>query len=225
MLEKTPSFIESGPEFKTLGLVHRVLTPEGPGPFPTVVMIHGRKGTEDVMWIFARTIPKEWQIISIRAIYEEEDGYSWNKPLGRFPTLEEMEEGATAVARFIEQLPHIYPANPNKIYLMGFSQGAAVSFATAVKHQGLVQGVAGLVGFVPEMNDAILAQAPLKDLPVFMAVGEKDDTIPLEVARASGEALRALGAWLEYREYPTGHKLNGAGMRKLQAWWEMVAQS
>jgi predicted esterase len=31
--------------------------------------------------------------------------------------------------------------------------------------------------------------------------------------------VRAAGAYLEYREYDTRHKLNGAGMRKLKSWW------
>ncbi len=223
-MEKKPTLIDSGQAFEQTGLVHRVLTPEGTGPFPTVLMIHGRLGNEDVMWIFARTIPANWQIISVRAIFSEEDGYSWNEPLGRFPTLDEMDDAVTAVTHFIKTAPDIYPIDRSQIYMMGFSQGAATAYSTAIKQADLVKGIAGLVGFLPEAPDELIATAPLQNLPIFMAVGEKDDTIPLEVARRSGELLRAAGAWLEYREYATGHKLNGQGMRKLQSWWEEASQ-
>ncbi|MEM7335645.1 MAG: dienelactone hydrolase family protein [Chloroflexota bacterium] len=222
-MEIKPTLIDSGPLLEKVGLVHRVLTPEGDGPFPTVVLIHGRLGNEDVMWIFARTIPKEWQIISVRAIFAEEDGYSWNKPLGRFPMMHEMDEAVTAVSHFIKTAPQVYPIDTSNLFFMGFSQGAATAFATAVRHPGIVKGIAGLVGFFPEADDALIATAPLKNLPIFMAVGEKDDTIPLDISQQSGERLRAAGAWLEYREYATGHKLNGKGMRKLQNWWAEVS--
>lgn len=223
-MDKRPELVEGGDAVEQLGLVHRVLLPQGDGPHPTVVMVHGRKGTEDVMWIFARTIPKDWLMISVRALFEEEEGYSWHPPLGRLPVLGEMETAVSALHQFITNLPTVYSSAPSQTYLMGFSQGTAVSLATAIKHTNLVQGIAGLVGFLPETDPAVLATAPLKDLPVFLAVGEKDDTIPLDLARQSGEAVRAAGAWLEYREYPTGHKLNGAGMRKLTSWWEEISE-
>lgn len=223
-MNRTPPLIESGSAFEETGLVHRVLAPEGQGPFPTVVMVHGRKGNEDVMWIFARTIPKSWQIISVRAPVPEEDGYSWHEPLDRLPTLSEMDQAVETLSRFIRALPTVYSSDPHQTHLMGFSQGTAVSLAAAIKHPNLVQSIAGLVGFLPETPTEVLASAPLKDLPVFMAVGERDDTIPLELARQSGKAVRAAGAWLEYREYPTGHKLNAAGMRKLESWWRDVGK-
>ena len=222
-MAKKPLLITTGDAFEATGLGHRIWQPEGEGPFQTAVLVHGRLGNEDVMWIFARILPPDWQIISIRAIFAEGEGYSWHPPLGRFPILAEMDEAVTAVTHFIQTLPEIYNADPKKICLMGFSQGAATSFATAIQNPGLVQAIAGLVGFVPQVDSATLETAPLKNLPVFMAVGEKDDTIPLEIARQSGEQLRAAGAWLEYREYATGHKLNGPGMRKLQGWWETIA--
>lgn len=223
-MAKIPRLVESGEVFEKTGLVHKVLKPDsGAPPYPTVILIHGRLGNEDVMWIFAPTIPSDWQVISVRAIIKEEDGYSWNHPLDRFPTLTEMDPAVDALVRFIQTIPELYDADPEQIYLMGFSQGAAAAYATAIREPQLVKAIAGLVGFLPQAGNDVLETMPLKDFPIFMAVGEKDDTIPVEVARQSGAQLRAAGAWLDYREYATGHKLNGAGMRKLKSWWEMVA--
>lgn len=218
-MNTSPALIDNGSAYEATGLVHRVQQPAGAGPYPTVVMIHGRLGNEDVMWIFARTLPPDWLVLSVRAIEPEGDGYSWHPPYGRFPTLTEFDKAVAAIKQFIEALPQQYNADPNQIHLMGFSQGAAASYALAINYPGLVQSVAGLVGFLPLVADEAIAAAPLRDLPVLMLVGERDDTIPLELARASGEQLRQAGAYLEYREYDTGHKLNGDGMRKLKSWW------
>lgn len=209
-------------EDDTAVLPHRVLQPEAPNPQPTVVMIHGRLGNEDVMWIFKQTLPKDWLVVSPRAIVEEEPGsFSWHpRQQNEWPTLAMFDTAVDNLLQFIDNLPTFYNADPNKIYLMGFSQGAAVAFAIAMRQPELVKGIASLVGFMPTEVDAPIEEARLTDIPVFMAVGTQDERIPLEIARECGKAVRAAGAYLEYREYETGHKLNGAGMRKLKQWWQ-----
>ena len=208
-------------EDKTAVLPHRVLQPEAPGPHPTVVMIHGRLGDEDVMWIFKQTLPKDWLVVAPRAIVEEKPGsFSWHpRQQNEWPTLAMFDTAVDSLLGFIESLPSLYNADPDNIYLMGFSQGAAASFAVAMRQPELVKGIASLVGFMPREVDDAIVEARLADIPVFMAVGTEDERIPLEIARECGKAVRAAGAFLEYREYDTGHKLNGAGMRKLKQWW------
>lgn len=219
MSVKKPKLIDSGPILAATGLVHRVQVPDGSGPYPTVVMLHGRSGDEDVMWVFARTIPANCLIISVRAIEAEGNSYSWHPPGNGWPDLADFELAVTAVTRFIQALPAQYNANADAIYLMGFSQGAAAAYATALHWPGLVKGIAGLVGFMPLGVEDAIRGAPLADLPVLMLVGKEDTTIPLHIARTCAKMLRAAGAYLEYREYDTGHKLNSGGMQKLKNWW------
>ncbi|GJM41378.1 MAG: phospholipase/carboxylesterase [Ardenticatenaceae bacterium] len=206
---------------KTAVLPHRLLKPEKPGPHPTLIMIHGYLGNEDVMWIFQQTLPADWLLVAPRAIVQEGDNsFSWHpQQKGDWPALTDFDTAVDYLIQFIDTLPEKYNADPEQIYLMGFSQGAAASFAVAIREPERIKGIASLVGFMPrEVEDAI-DTAVLTDLPVFMAVGKEDESVPLEIARESGKAARAMGAFLEYREYETGHKLNGAGMRKLKQWW------
>lgn len=209
------------------GLIHRVQQPEGNGPLPTVVMLHGRAGTEDVMWVFAPALPEGWLVVAPRGIRIDPDGgYDW-RPRGQdeWPTLAQFDEAVTAVTRFVHALPDLYQADPAQIYLMGFSQGAATAYATAMRQPGLVQGIAGLVGFVPgECGDAVKT-AVLRDLPIFMAVGKQDPLIPYERAQACAQTLTEAGANLNYHDYETGHKLNAQGMRDLKAWWQQIAHA
>jgi phospholipase/carboxylesterase len=51
-----------------------------------------------------------------------------------------------------------------------------------------------------------------------MAAGERDATVPPEESRRAAAVLRAAGAELEYREYPTEHKMTAAALDDLQAW-------
>lgn len=220
-MKNLPQLIESGDAYERSGLVHRVVAPDSDGPLPTAVLVHGHLGNEDVMWVFGQTLPPNWLLLSVRAIVPvSEKSYTWH-PRGEneWPALSQFDEAATAVTRFIQALPALYGADLDQIYLMGFSQGAATAFATAIQQPGWIKGIASLVGFMPHGVEAAMEQAALKDMPVFMAAGERDERIPIEIARACAEAVQAMGARLEYREYDTGHKLNGDGMRKLKAWW------
>ncbi|RMG98844.1 MAG: hypothetical protein D6706_06575 [Chloroflexi bacterium] len=227
MTEQMPQLVDDAHTLATAVLVHRVLRPQGDGPFPTVVMIHGRAGNEDVMWIFRRTLPQNWLVVAPRAIKPDPDGgYSWHpRQPGEWPSLSSFGEAVTAVFQFLHALPILYNADPNQIYLMGFSQGAATAIATALQHPTLVQGIASLVGFIPPHHQTAIAHRPLHNMPVFMAVGKKDPLIPLHISRTSATALRQAGANLFYQEYDTGHKLNVAGMRDLTAWWQARAQA
>jgi phospholipase/carboxylesterase len=184
-------------------------------------MLHGRSGDEDVMWIFARALPKDWLIVAPRGIRRDPaGGFDWRpRGIDEWPTLDQFDEAVTAVAGFIRTLPHLYNADPNHIYLMGFSQGAATAYATAIRHPGLVNGIAGLVGFIPTRCDSALENSPLVDLPIFMAVGKRDPLIPTERAAGCAQTLHMAGTNLEYHEYDTGHKLNAAGMLDLKSWW------
>jgi phospholipase/carboxylesterase len=130
------------------------------------------------------------------------------------------DDAVAAVKQLVKSLPALYNADLDRVVLMGFSQGAAVSFAVALHHPELVKGVASLVGFMPE--DVTTLQSPISNLPVFMAVGKEDPTIPLEKAREAAGILRAAGADLTYHEYDTGHKLSSQGMRDLTAWWSRL---
>ena len=217
MLEKKPILVED----ESAVLPHRVLQPEVAGLHPTVVMIHGQLGSEDVMWIFGQTLPEGWLVVAPRGIVAETKGrFSWHpRQQDEWPILAAFETAVDKLLEFIHTLPNLYEADPNNVYLMGFSQGAAASLAMAMREPELVKGIASLVGFMPGLADDAIEEARLTDLPVFMAVGTEDERVPLAIARESGKAVRAAGAYLEYREYETGHKLNGAGMRKLKQWW------
>lgn len=218
-----PQLVENGPAWERAGLAHRVYQPATHGPHPTVVMLHGRGGNEDVMWVFARTVPANWLLIAPRALKPDEGGYSWHPRLPHvWPPLAEFDEAVECVARLIPGLPALYQADPQRIYLMGFSQGAALSYATAMRHPGLVQGIAGLVGFVPTDTESAVETQALRHLPIFMAVGREDDKIPYERAQNCAATLRAAGAALTYREYETGHRMPAQGLRDLTAWWQTL---
>jgi len=217
--ENAPQLVQTGPEQFEAGLIHRYQMPSGPGPYPTAVMLHGRLGTEDVMWVFRKTIPQPWLVVAPRAPLPDEEYFSWlRQPPDKWPDLAAFAPAVEALARFLRALPSLYNADPERIYLLGFSQGAAVAFAAALMTPKLVRGVAGLVGFAPEVPPEQVA-GKLDGMPIFIAAGTQDRTIPYDRAQHAAELLRRAGADVEFHEYATGHKLPAAGIKDLRAWF------
>jgi len=220
MDSKQTLLVDSGPAFQKAGLVHRLQEAEGNRPAPVIVLLHGRSGTEDAMWIFSKAIPSGWIVAAPRGIKPDPGGgFAWHpRQRDEWPPLRMFEEAVAAIAHFIKALPELSGADLGEVYLMGFSQGAAAAYATAMRHPGLVKGIAGLVGFVPVNSERAVETDALKDLPIFMAVGLDDPYIPVARTQGCAETLRNSGAILAYHEYHTGHRLNAKGMRDLTGW-------
>jgi phospholipase/carboxylesterase len=215
------ALVDAGPALSVAGLLHRVRQPALAGPHPTVVMLHGLGGDDSAMWLFWPALPRGWLAVAPRAcLVDPGGGYSWRPhERGDWPGLGAFDESVAALRRLIGALPELYAADADEVYLLGFSQGAALSFAIAIQHPGLVRGVAAIVGFVP--TDCTPAQlSTLERVPVFMTVGRRDPLIPAVRSRTCADALRAAHVDLDYHEYDVGHKLTSSGMRDLRAWFE-----
>ncbi len=212
--------VDTGPAFQRAGLVHRVQRPLTGQPAPVLVLLHGRSGSEDAMWIFSKVIPSGWVVAAQRGSRPDPGGgYSWDlRQRDEWPSLGMFDDAVASIAHFIRALPDLYDADLGQLYLMGFSQGAAAAYALAMRYPGLVKGIAGLVGFVPLSSEMAVETAALKDLPIFMAVGVNDPYIPLARSQGCAVTLRKLGALLAYHEYQTRHRLNSKGMRDLETW-------
>jgi len=193
------------------GWTLKVRQPAGEGPHPVILLIHGWTGDEQSMWVFAPRLPKNALLIAPRAPYPsnhpEIAGYSWVQE--RADGFSSLDMFAPAVASFEGLLPklaaHFPQADFARFGMAGFSQGSAFSAAYAVQNAARVERLAMLAGFLPEASQAALPA--LSSLPVFIAHGTQDQTVPLARAHAAREQLAAAGAQVRYCESEVGHKL------------------
>ncbi|MCL4297574.1 MAG: dienelactone hydrolase family protein [Anaerolineae bacterium] len=206
----------------SIDLVHRAKIPAEAGPkqpVPVVVMVHGWLGDETVMGIFKQTVPSGVAVISPRAPFALNGGYIWyQRDQGQLqPEPDSLWTGRDHLNEFLAGLPRRYPVDPTRLVLMGFSQGAAVCNTIALTQPGQVSGVASLAGLIPEIVTQT-ARPDLSGLPVFIAHGTRDETVPVAAARKARDVYTRLGAQVTYGEYPTGHKLTSKGMADLKQW-------
>jgi phospholipase/carboxylesterase len=215
-------------EVVTGGFVHCGRIPPQAGtnhPVPVVVMLHGWGGNEAVMWVFRQAIPPGIAIITPRAPLEvERGGYAWfyrDDPL-HLTDPESLVVAVEKVEDFLTRLPHLYPVDPARVVLIGFSQGAAVSNSLVMARPELVAGVALLSGMGFQLPELIPQAMSLAGLPVFIAHGTRDEIIPLSAAQKTCQTYRQLGANVTYGEYKAGHKMHTQAIRDLRRWVERV---
>jgi phospholipase/carboxylesterase len=209
--------ISSGSAFQALGLAHRVRVPSGPGLRPTLIMLHGLQGNEDVTWVFARSADPDWLILVPRAPLSDAGGYSWYPvPADQPPSAESFYAGLSALEHFIDGAQTAYPVDPTRRVLLGFSQGSTMAYAYAFRHRERVAGVAALSGLVARLNQITIP--PLAGLPVLILHGTQDTIIPVSMAQRTRDRLTEAGAHVTYEESAIGHKTSAHGLRTLSAW-------
>lgn len=201
--------------------VARTRQPEGSGPFPVFLLLHGLTGDEEVMWIFASRLPRNVLIIAPRGLHSSAlGGYSWLPELERqWPLIVDFRPAVNALLELLN--PNFFPAADfSNLNLVGFSQGAALAYTFGLLHAEKVHALAGLSGFLPEdAPDYILGQ-PLRDKRVFVAHGTQDDTVPIKRARWSVQTLKQAGAQVVYCEDDVGHKLSAACFNGLESFFK-----
>ncbi len=194
---------------------------------PLLVLIHGYGSNEQDLFSFASELPDEYYIVSARAPYDIQYGsYAWytinfDANQNKFSDNEQAKTSRDLIAQFIEELTANYPIDAKKVTLIGFSQGAILSYAVALSHPEKVQKVVALSGY---LNAEILEENYLKNsfsnLKIFAAHGTVDQVIPVEWARKAKPFLDNLGINTTYKEYPIGHGVSPQEFNDFKNWLE-----
>jgi phospholipase/carboxylesterase len=180
-------------------------------PARLLVLLHGWTGDENSMWVFARKLPAQVAVMAPRGLFAApEGGYTWReiRPGSQgLPTMDELHQSADTVIDLVDEWSIEAGVSANSIDLIGFSQGAALSYVLALLHPDRIRALAALSGFIPIGAEDLLARGILAGKPVFVAHGRQDDMIPVELGRRSVALLEASGAQVTYCESDGGHKV------------------
>ena len=123
----------------------------------------------------------------------------------------EDEKGLRASQAMVEELIAAQVARgiaAERILLAGFSQGAAMTLMTGLRHPSRLAGLIVLSGYLPlGVQLAVERTEANHDVPIFMAHGSYDPVVRLERALASRDALIQHGYQVEWHTYPMPHSV------------------
>jgi phospholipase/carboxylesterase len=179
---------------------------------PLLLLLHGYGSNEEDLFSFASELPDEYYVVSVRAPYDLQPyGHAWyainfDADENKFSDDAQAIESRGVIVSFIDELITKYPIDAKQVTLVGFSQGAILSYATALSYPEKISRVVALSGY---LNEKIIAadftSKDIKNLKVFISHGTVDQVIPVDWARKAQPFLQNLGLEVTYKEYPIGH--------------------
>jgi phospholipase/carboxylesterase len=181
-------------------------------------MLHGRGSDEHDLFGLKERFDPRLNIYSLRAPFEYEwGGYAW---------FDLFEDGTVDENSFLrsrnEILTFISSLQTEKLFLLGFSMGAIMSYAVALARPNLCRGVLALSGFVPKQLEKECKLNELQSLNVFISHGVDDPVIPVSFARTTKELLSKSNAHVAYNEYRMAHQINEECLGDIKDWMQKL---
>ncbi|HEY4616643.1 MAG TPA: alpha/beta hydrolase-fold protein [Flavobacterium sp.] len=192
---------------------------------PLILLLHGYGSNEEDLFSFASELPDDYYVISARAPYDLQYGsYAWyainfDADENKFSDNEQARKSRDLIARFVDELAINYPIDADNISLLGFSQGAILSYAIALSHPEKVKNVIALSGYANEdIMEENFKKNDFSQLRIFHSHGTVDQVIPIDWARKTKPFLEKLGIASVYKEYPIGHGISPQVFNDFKTW-------
>ncbi|WP_028888845.1 alpha/beta hydrolase [Tenacibaculum ovolyticum] len=189
---------------------------------PLLILLHGYGSNEQDLFSFAEELSDELLIVSAQAPYEMGGGaFAWyainfDANNDKFSDLVQAQKSVDKIALFIDEIRTKYTTNPDKTFLLGFSQGAILSYTLSFSYPNKVQHVIALSGYI---NDALLPkEITNSNTDYYISHGTVDQVLPVDWARKAPAFLEANNLKNEYSEYPVGHGVAPQNFYSFKSW-------
>ena len=188
-----------------------------------IIMIHGYGSNMDDLFSFANYLPDCFTVISLHAPFNTPfGGASWYSI--NFDSNSEKwintKEALKSLERIINQLEYFiskYELDPHDICLMGFSQGAVLSWTLLLDYPSLFRRAICMSGYI----DKKLLQHPLgkyRNILAYSSHGSDDLMIPHELAKSGVEFLKKNNPDVTFNTYPDGHNVSQENFESILNW-------
>ena len=207
-------------------LLHAVFEPPGDGPHPTILTLHGWGANAlDLLGLAPHLCDGRFLVLCPQGpvqtpIAPGMTGYGWYPSTrGAPPNMPNILSAREQLLAFLDAALTRYPIDPQKLLVLGFSQGGVMAYSLAlIQAERFAALVALSTWLPPELLDALPAAEACQQLPTLLQHGTRDEAIAVDRARTSVETLRQLQVPLTYREYDMGHEINSQSLMELSTW-------
>lgn len=181
-----------------------------------IFLLHGLGSNEEDLLQLVQEFKGQCHIFSLRGPITHRPGYAFYtfEEEGK-PNREVFDKMIMITQSFILEAIEQYNLNIEKIYVVGFNQGAAVAQTLLVSMGSIIRGVASLSGFLPEFVKDEYRKRPLDHAKIFISHGEYDYVYPIGWSKVSEEFFKEQGAQVIYSTYSDGHGVSPENLQDL----------
>lgn len=182
-----------------------------------MILIHGRGGSAEDLLALASAL----QLDDVLYVAPQAANHTWY-PYSFLAPIQQNEPGLTSglnrIASLIDDLRH-EGLGPDRVGLLGFSQGACLSLEFAARYARPYAAVVGLSGgLIGPPGSPRGYTGSLAGTPVFLGCSDVDAHIPVERVHETAEVFRGLQGVVDTRIYPgMGHVVNNDELEAVKA--------
>lgn len=194
---------------------------------PLVIFLHGHGGNENALFGMKDALPFGYTYLSVRAPLTLADGvFEWFDKTNRSGEYDgdaaQVKSSEKLIVAFVAAAMKKYRVPTGKVFLVGFSQGAMMSYYVALHHPEGIGGFAILSGtMLPALRAEIKPGHALVLPPFFIAHGTADPTLPYDLAVQAQQLLKQASVTIQFHAYAgLGHAFNETEITDLRHWLE-----
>ena len=191
-----------------------------------IFLLHGYGSNEEDLFSLKEFIPNNYIIISLRGpISIGFNSYAWysinfQNNIDRWIDCDEAISSKNIIINDITlHLKDLAFTNEN-VSILGFSQGAILSWSIGIEYPNLIKNILPLSGFYhSEITETNLNSKSI--INSFSTHGINDPVIPISWARRGIQRLNKYNINIEFKEYQSGHEINNDNLRDVISWLDI----
>lgn len=192
-----------------------------------LVILHGYGANEYDLFQLSDAFTRKSHVVSLQAPYQlYPESYAWyaiqfDEVKGKWSDIAQAKEIVEQLHVFIQALKEQYQVR--YIDLLGFSQGAILSYALATKYPQQYSKIMALSGYFNKELNEVSNDAAFDQLKIYASHGAEDPVIPLSWSAEIPSALDELH--IEYEHFvfqDMGHTINQENLNSLVQWYYLV---
>lgn len=195
---------------------------------PLVIFLHGYGSNEADLFGIKDDLPANYNYLSVQAPVKLEEGsYQWFRKKGEGAyngETDDLKSSGQVLLNFVAQAAKKYHTEANKVFLVGFSQGAIMSYEVGLRHPEAVGGIAALSGrILPVLKSELKPDEKRQELAIFIGHGTADKRLPYKDGTDANSLLQKLALKPEFHGYEgLGHSISAAEVQDLSAWLQRL---
>ena len=184
---------------------------ETTGNAPVIILLHGRKALAKTIFSIEGLLDPRFYVFALQAPYPIENGFEWVRGHDYSDT-----ESQRMIASTVHTLIRERAVDADKLYMLGFSQGAAMTIVMSLNGMLNIRGSIPMGGFLPKVVRSW--ENLSKDTKFYIAHGNADEEVPMKRSIEANEFLIEHGIQSEFHEYKGRHKMSLSSLREIDEW-------
>lgn len=198
---------------------------------PLIIFLHGFTRSEQDIFTLKENFVPDYTYVAVRAPLPIYSGFQWFSLQipsgGLIQVAEEVKKSTNLLDEFVKKIAAKYQTSTEKIFLVGFSQGAMMSYEFALRNPTSVRGIVALSGaMLPLVQNKMTRGYDLKNLAVFIGHGTSDNRVPHEAALSANSTLQQTSIKPTFHSYEgLGHTINNKELQDINAWIKKILET